>query len=112
MTLIDNLKAIARENNLPAPSGESGITTQIILDVPQDAEADYSLEELQKIDVVHANNMLKLMYAYIPQVKSISSLCRLSSSVMNVLAERRKLLCKQYGVESKRSGTGYLEPDD
>lgn len=87
-------------------------THTIDLDLPRPVQIDDTLKSIQEIDLAHTNNLLELMYAYIPQIKSISSLCKMSDSILNIVEKRRKQLCLPYGAESKNSSTRVLEPDD
>lgn len=87
-------------------------THSVDLDLPRKVLIDDTQKSIQEIDLAHSNNLLELMYAYIPQIKSISSLCKMSDSILNIIEKRRKQLCIPYGAESKSSNTRFLDPDD
>lgn len=102
LTVLENIAPQQPEETLPT----------VTLDIPQRIQIDDTLKAVQSADLAHSNNMIELIYAYIPQIKSISSLCKLTDTLMNVVEKRRKQLCLQYGAESKGSSSRLLEPDD
>lgn len=94
------------------PSSPDNTLPQIELSIPRDVEVSDNLKDVQAIDLMHSNNALHMLYAYIPQVRSISSLCKITDTLMNVVEKRRKQMCLQYGYEGKAAQTRLLEPDD
>lgn len=96
------------EDHLPAIIDPEALT----LNIPDDLPANAPLSSSKQGDVQHANNMLRLMYAALGKASSVSSLCKISSEVMAIVERRRKLMCLQYGAESKSAGPKDYDPLD
>lgn len=71
------------------------------ISLPDDLPSNSTLSQAKHADVEIANTMLRACYHGLSQATSISALCKLIDTSMNIVERRRKLLCLQYGSSDK-----------
>lgn len=85
---------------------------EVALPAPADIAPDATIGQAKQADVAVANDMLRICYAGLNEVKSLGQLSRMVSTTMDVLEKRRKLMCLDYGPPRERSQGHQFDPLD
>ena len=94
------------DTNLPATQ----TSVDVFIEDPVEISRVSSQEEIVDSDLVHANNALALIYAFIPTIKSMSGVCKANEALFKAVENRRKILGKSYGPETNKAVAGVYEP--
>lgn len=99
------------DENLPALLSDPE-SDRILLELPENLSHTAPLNEAKQADVMWMNALLNSMAAGLGKCTTIASLCKISSEARALIAERRKLMCLDYGPPNKSSGPKDFEPVD
>lgn len=95
------------KDNLPITTPSNDLT----LRSPEDLHPDDTIKQAKSKDLSILNDMLKAAYVGLGSVKTVSSLCKLISTVNQTVELRRKAANLQFGANTAGRNTEY-DPDD
>lgn len=82
------------------------------LNEPVRVDEQNTPEEVIAADALRAENVLACLHAAWAGVRTVTGVCKLAETTMNVMEKRRKLLCQPYGAAPSNSGRAPVIPLD
>jgi len=111
MSNYEDDESYAPEDNAPDDNEEVTLPALIsteLNDLPQITDKS-TFRDVKEADLIAVDNTLRALQSGWGLVRSVSSLCKMSLTTMEVLKRRRELLCMNYGTPNKNSQISDIE---